>query len=222
MKNLFFKKKNNLKINDILKVLNLKQLKKNIKIDDIKELDSAGNNDITFFNSIKYLDALKKTKSKFVITNKKLKIKIPEKFNVIEVNDVLLSISLITNLFYPGSLDDNFDDSVTSIDKKKFSKLKVGKNVLVGKNVKIGINCSIGNNSIIESNVKIGNNCNIGSNVILKNFNAIFGAENSPALKARTDLKSKIVIDEGDTFTSVLDNHIESMERFKSYAKGVH
>ena len=53
------------------------------------------------------------------------------------------------------------------------------------------------------------------------NFNAIFGAENSPALKARTDLKSKIVIDEGDTFTSVLDNHIESMERFKSYAKGV-
>ena len=60
MKNLFFKKKNNLKINDILKVLNLKQLKKNIFIDDIKELDSAGNNDITFFNSIKYLDALKK------------------------------------------------------------------------------------------------------------------------------------------------------------------
>jgi len=53
------------------------------------------------------------------------------------------------------------------------------------------------------------------------NFNAIFGAENSPALKARTDLKSKIVIDEGDTFTSVLDNHIDSMERFKSYAKGV-
>ena len=85
------------------------------------------------------------------------------------MNDVLLSISLITNLFYPGSLDDNFDDFVTSIDKKKFSKLKVGKNVLVGKNVKIGINCSIGNNSIIESNVKIGNNCNIGSNVILKN-----------------------------------------------------
>ena len=169
MKNLFFKKKNNLKINDILKVLNLKQLKKNIIIDDIKELDSAGNKDITFFNSIKYLDALKKTKSKFIITNKKLKIKIPEKFNVIEVNDVLLSISLITNLFYPGSLDDNFDDFVTSIDKKKFSKLKVGKNVLVGKNVKIGINCSIGNNSIIESNVKIGNNCNIGSNVILKN-----------------------------------------------------
>ena len=39
MKNLFFKKKNNLKINDILKVLNLKKLKKNIKIDDIKELD---------------------------------------------------------------------------------------------------------------------------------------------------------------------------------------
>ena len=53
MKNFFFKKKNNLKINDILKVLNLKQLKKNIKIDDIKELDLAGKNDITFFHSIK-------------------------------------------------------------------------------------------------------------------------------------------------------------------------
>ena len=56
---------------------------------------------LLFFNSIKYLDALKKLSQNLLLQIKKLKIKIPEKFNVIEVNDVLLSISLITNLFYP-------------------------------------------------------------------------------------------------------------------------
>jgi len=52
-------------------------------------------------------------------------------------------------------------------------------------------------------------------------FSAAFTAENSPALKERTDKKNKVEVDKGDTFTSVLNNHLEQMERFKSYAQGV-
>ena len=68
MENLFFKKKNNLKINDILNCLNLKKIKKNIKVNDIKELDKANQNDITFIHSLKYKESLKRTKSKLLIT----------------------------------------------------------------------------------------------------------------------------------------------------------
>ncbi len=169
MKNPFFKKKKSIKFNDILSSLNLKKQKINYDLEDIKEINTASKNDITFFHSIKYLDALKKTKSRFIITNKKYLSLIPKKINTIEVLNVLLTVSKVTSLFYPKALDDNFDEEVSYIDKKKFKKLQIGKNILLGKNVKIGTNCSIGHNTIIEKNVRIGNNCKIGCNVILKN-----------------------------------------------------
>ena len=169
MENLFFKKKNNLKINDILNCLNLKKIKKNIKVNDIKELDKANQNDITFIHSLKYKESLKRTKSKLLITNKKLKNIIPKHINIIEVQNVLLSISKVTSLFYPNAIDDMFDKNVKILNKNKFVNLKLGQNILVGKNVKIGKNCVIGHNTIIEKNVIVGDNCSIGSNSIIRN-----------------------------------------------------
>tara|TARA_A100001011_G_scaffold349247_1_gene387684 strand:- start:1278 stop:2249 length:972 start_codon:yes stop_codon:yes gene_type:complete len=169
MENISFKKNNNIKINDILNILNLKNQKKNIKINDIKELNVANNNDISFFHSKKYFPSLKKTKSKIILTNPKLKSIIPKKFQIIEVQNVLLSVGLISSLFYPSALNDHCDLDVQPINKNNFKNLIVGQNSLVGKNVKLGKNCSIGHNSIIEKNVKIGNFCNIGSNVIIRN-----------------------------------------------------
>ena len=86
------------------------------------------------------------------------------------VENVLVSVSQITAKFYPDSLNDDFDDTVTDISKTKFSdKVKFGHNVLVGKNILIGSNCLIGHNTIIEKNVTIGDNCSIGSNTIIRN-----------------------------------------------------
>ena len=169
MKNFFFKKKNNIKINDILISLGLKKQKNNYKVNNIKELDVASAKDISFFHSYKYLDYVKKTKCKLILTNNKFINIIPKKINIIEVPNVLLAVSKIVLLFYPKSLEDTFDKNVKTPINKKFNKIKFGKNVLIGKNVKIGKNCYIGHNTIIESNVSIGNNCQIGSNVIIKN-----------------------------------------------------
>ena len=169
MKNPFFERANNITVNDILQKLNLKKIKNNFKIKDIKELDTAERNDISFFHSKKYLLSVKNTNSKIIVTSKKFKNIVPEHIKVIEVENVILSVSIITSLFYPGALDDNFDKNVKIINIKNFTNLKVGNNVLVGKNVKIGENCSIGHNTLIESNVRIGNNCKIGNNVIIKN-----------------------------------------------------
>ena len=169
MINPFFKKRKNIKINDILLCLNLKKIKKNYDLADIKDLKLANKKDITFFHSLKYLDLLKKTKSKLVITSKKYSNLVPKKITVIQVSNILLSVSKITSLFYPKAINDTLDFDVKKPDKKKFSGLTFGSNVLVGKNVKIGKNCLVGHNSIIESNVTIGNNCNIGCNVIIKN-----------------------------------------------------
>ena len=169
MKNIFFKKKTNIKLNDILKTLGKKKIKKNSIINDIKDLENAKNNDISFFHSKKYFNSIKKTKSKIVLTNPKMKKIIPKNIKIIEVENVLLSVAKITLLFYPNALDDTFDKTVSPLNKERYNKIKFGQNVLVGRNVKIGKNCSIGHNSIIESNVILGDNCNVGNNVVIKN-----------------------------------------------------
>ena len=71
MKNIFFKKNNNIKINDILLTLNLKKQKDNYIVKDIKDLDNANKNDISFFHTTKYLNSLKNTKCRQIITNNK-------------------------------------------------------------------------------------------------------------------------------------------------------
>ena len=49
-----------------------------------------------------------------------------------------MEIAKITKLFYPDSIDDEFDSSVKNIKKSSFKyKVKSGKNVLIGKKVKI-------------------------------------------------------------------------------------
>ena len=169
MDNPFFKKKKNVKINDILSLLNLEKQKDNYRVNDIKELETAKKNDITFFNSIKYLEFITKTKSRLVITHKKFLSVIPPQIYTIEVPNVLVAVSYITSLFYPNSVNDNSDFNVSRINKNDFKNLKFGNNVLIGKNVKIGKNCIIGHNTIIEKNVRIGNNCNIGNNIVIKN-----------------------------------------------------
>ena len=172
MQNLFFQNKGPIKIDDILK---LSSIKNNFKyfdtnIFDIKDLVTASNNDITFFHSKKYETPASNTKASFCLTTKKLSWMLPQHCKPIEVENVLISTALVTKVFYPSALTDDFDSNAINIDNTSFhNTVKHGQNVLIGKNVKIGLNCFIGHNSIIESNVVIGDNCSIGSNVIIRN-----------------------------------------------------
>ena len=164
----FFKKKDKVYLSDIAKILQIKDFHTKVKINDINDLKNAKNNDISFFNSLNYTNLLKLTKSKFIITHKK-HFEVVKKFSTpIIVQNVLKSVSKITSLFYPDSLNDFVDFSVSNPNNKTFKFVKFGKNVLLGKNVKIGKNTFIGHNVIIESNVSIGENCIIGNNVHIK------------------------------------------------------
>lgn len=50
-------------------------------------------------------------------------------------------------------------------------------------------------------------------------FNGIFSAETAPALKERVDTTQEV--DLRGNFTSVLENHVDVMSRYKAYARGV-
>jgi len=168
----FFKNSGPYRICEILNELNLKsdEIDKNINITDIKDLQNSTTNEITFFHSKKYKIAANNTKASFCITTENLKNELPKHCIPIIVDNVLVSTSIITSKFYPDSINDDFDTSVTDINKTEFNNnVKYGKNVLIGQNVSIGSNCLIGHNTIIEKNVSVGDNCVIGSNTIIRN-----------------------------------------------------
>ena len=172
MTNPFFKNHGPFKVSEILKSLNINinSSLNDKKILDIKDLVSSNNNDITFFHSKKYKDVAKKTKASVCITTDALKNVLPDNCLALVVDNVLVSTSKVTSLFYPDSTNDNFDETVISINNSNFKdNVNFGKNVLIGKNVSIGKNCKIGHNTILEKNVVIGENCSIGSNNIIRN-----------------------------------------------------
>ena len=172
MSNPFFKSNGPFLLSDILKLINIKtdNLKKNVELNDIKDLYSSNISDITFLHSKKYVDLAKSTKASFCITTESLKKELPTSCAPIVVENVLLSVSKITSMYYPDAINDDFDVDAIAISQTNFKdKVICGKNVLIGKNVSIGSNCKIGHNTIIEKNVSIGDNCSIGSNCIIRN-----------------------------------------------------
>ncbi len=172
MSNPFYNNHGPFKISSIFQILNLEFNKsyKDKNINDIKDLITSNENDITFFHSKKYKELANITKATFCITTENLKEILPDTCKPIIVKNVLLATSTVTAKFYPNSISDNFDNTANLIDNTFFKdKVRFGKNVLVGENVSIGSNCMIGHNTIIEQNVSIGDNCTIGSNSIIRN-----------------------------------------------------
>ena len=71
-KNIFFKKIKKISVNDICKKLKIKNItKKNIYLNDIKTLDDASKQDLTFLHSSKYLRLIPNIRSNFIITSSK-------------------------------------------------------------------------------------------------------------------------------------------------------
>jgi len=172
MINPFFQNKGPFKIEKILSSIKVENSFENLdtEIFDIKDLVSASTNEITFFHSKKYDSVASTTKASYCLTTNKLSNILPKNCKPIEVDNVLVSTAMITSMFYPNAITDDFDVHVINIEKTSFNNsVNHGQNILLGTNVKIGANCSIGHNTIIENNVIIGDNCSIGSNVIIRN-----------------------------------------------------
>ena len=164
--NKFFESKGPFSISEIFLEIKFQEI---IHIHDIKTLDQASKLDLTFFDSLVYLEQVKKTKAKFCLTTEKLKKHLPSSCNPIVVKNVLYELCKVTKKFYPDAHIDFQDQSLKPTNENLFPNVKFGLNVLLGKDCLIGENTEIGSNVIIEKKVVIGKNCVIGSNVTIKN-----------------------------------------------------
>ena len=161
----FFSNKGPFLINEILKkALFSEKIKLKKKVLNVSNLLDAKKGDIIFFDNLKYLDDLKKSKASFCFVKKNY-VKYLDK-NTIPIisSNPLLDFILVCSLFYPEARTDNF----TFKQSAKFKKLnKIG--TFVDKSAKVGKNFKIGINTVIKKNVIIGNNVTIGSNCVISN-----------------------------------------------------
>ena len=143
----------------------------NLKISDVKTLDKATTNDISFFNSIDYKSTAQETKAAACVTTKNLQKFLPKKCIKVLVKNVLFSTAKICQKFYPYADLDYPDKTLDNLSKisSQYDSVTFGKNIFIGKKVKIGLKTNISSNTVIEHNVQIGKNCLIGSNVTIKN-----------------------------------------------------
>jgi len=172
--NHFFEKKGPFPFIEIAKTIGCKtdfSKLNQFNICGFESLENATNVDMTFLNSNKYQELSLKTKAFACITSPNLSKFLPDKCIKINVQNILLAVTLVAKMFYPKADMDFPDNNLTYSEnlKESFSNVKFGKNVLIGKNVKIGKNSEIGSNTIIESNVIIGDNCIIATSVTIRN-----------------------------------------------------
>jgi len=165
-KNIFFESKGPFFINQLFDDIKIKNQK---KIHDIKTLNEAKSEDLTFLDSMNYSDFAKSTKASFCVTTEKLKLYLPKSCEPIIVKNVLFELCKVARKFYPNADIDVPDNSLNLSKKSKYPNIKFGNNVLIGRNCKIGSNSIIGSNTVIEHDVSIGKNCIIGSQVVIRN-----------------------------------------------------
>ena len=123
MINPFFQNKGPLKINKILSSIKVENDFKNLntEIFDIKDLVTASTNEITFFHSKKYESMASTTKAGYCLTTNKLSNILPKNCKPIKVDNVLVSTAMITAMFYPDAITDDFDVYTLKIEKTSFT-----------------------------------------------------------------------------------------------------
>lgn len=137
----------------------------NFKIYNISTLDKAKQNEISFFDNVKYADQLTNTKAcSVLIKEEHLSLLEGKKTQPIISKNPLNDFILIANAFYP---DANTDDTEIMLKNKYKKYLK--KNTIIDDRTKIGKNFNVGANTTIKKNVIIGNNVRIGSNCSISN-----------------------------------------------------
>jgi UDP-3-O-[3-hydroxymyristoyl] glucosamine N-acyltransferase len=172
MKNLKFfnKKKPFLTLDEICKITAAKphiNTDLSQKIHDIKTLESASSQDLSFLNSGQYLEKFLNSKAGFCFLEEKNISKIPQNMIGLISANPYFSYAQIVGEFYEKKIDD------FSAKTNIHPSAKIGKNCLIahncyiGKDVEIGDNCLIGPNSSIMDGVIIGNNSKINANATI-------------------------------------------------------
>ncbi len=168
-----------MKLTDIAKHVNLEVKGEDREIARLNKLEIAREDELTYVNDKKYIDALNSTSSKAIILPEKLSKYAPKGASLILSDEPYLIMAYISQLLH------KVNDKPSSIHPKISENANIGlhvsilngaiieKNVTlmpgvyIGENVHIGEGTTIHPNAVIYANTKIGKNCNILANAVI-------------------------------------------------------
>ena len=136
----------------------LSEIDHNTVFTKISSVSSADYDDLSFFSNVKYIDDLKKTKSKACLINEEYIKYLPNKCKPIITDKPYFVFALLSNLFFKNDISSNGIISNT---------VSIADNTTIHKNVQIDPFSCIHQNTEIMDNTIIGSNSKIGPNVIL-------------------------------------------------------
>ncbi len=162
-----------MKISKISEILRLKYSGNDFEIGSFSTLLDANEKNIVFFDNVKLIEDLKKTKAKVILTTKKLVDFVPKNSISLVCDNPHLSFAILSKYFAKTSFDFSSKPNIHN-DANIGTNVQIGSNsyieagVTIYPNVTIGQNVCIGKNSIIYPNVTIYGNTKIGQNCILQ------------------------------------------------------
>lgn len=140
-----------------------------LKIQDVKPLDLAGEGDLTFLSNPKYADAFLETKATACIaTTKALDLK-PEGMSLLLAKDPYKAFARVASLFYPANVGDGVIAKTAEISEtaQLGDNVSVGSYTVIEEGVEIGENSIIGSHCVLKKGIKLGSGCRLGESVTL-------------------------------------------------------
>ncbi len=136
---------------------------------NVAPLETAGAEDISFFDNVKYLDAFSKSAAGACFVRAKFTNRAPAGMVMLVIDEPYYAFALTSRRLYPDA------EIVAGISPAAHiaATAKIGKGVrvepgaVIGEHVVIGDGSRIGANTVIDAHVELGDGCNIGANCTL-------------------------------------------------------
>lgn len=137
-------------------------------VKDVAPLDQANISDLSFFDNVKYKEALKQSKAGVCILHESAIKHAPAGMALLVSASPYKGYAKIAQFFYP----DNFPDSGAEISPFAHidgsasigAECRIEAGAIIQEGAKIGAGCWIESGAVIHRHVKLGDHCRIGSN----------------------------------------------------------
>jgi len=159
----------------------------------IKSLGSAGNEDLSFISSNRFIEAVRSSGARGCLLTERMVDSVPDHMVKIVVKDVFYAVKLIMEHLFAEQMAEKYDMSLYVNDTTTYARdqyddkgrwissmacigrdvklgngVSIGPNVIIGDGVELGDKVRICANSVVGRNVKLGDNSTVNSGSVIE------------------------------------------------------
>jgi UDP-3-O-[3-hydroxymyristoyl] glucosamine N-acyltransferase len=136
---------------------------------DVAPLETAGPDDVTFFDNRKYLDAFSRSRAGAAFVNERAIDRAPAGMALLIAADPYKSFAHAAQAFYPPAPVEprRAPSAVIDPDATVPPDCDIGDHVVIEAGVRLGARVRIGPNTVIAAGVELGDDCRVAANVTL-------------------------------------------------------